>query len=461
METINLLVFGVFGFISLVIALVLKKADRWKGLLFTSLGFYYLLFDYKILLLVSLAVFLYYAAFYVQKHPRSLLYVVLLFLAPLIAEKFINNNFHFNFNSPGSKAWINEFSWKEIFGLVGLSYFTFNGLSYVIDVKRKYIDPERNFFLLLLYMTWFPSLLSGPLHRYKYLKEQFTNASVSEQNIALGLRLVLWGLFKNMVIAQRLIYLVLTMAASELSGIYLVLTGLMFFLYLFVNFSSFIDIVQGISQLFNIRLKNNFHNRVYFSVSRTRFWKGWHITLNEWFRDYFFFTLARHDRKKKYTDLILLLTFLLIALWHGFTFSLLAWGLLNGSWVILERRSGLLRPANSPVIKFLGTVYHLFFAAILALVFISPDILQTAEKLFTGPAIFPAALLGNQEKNLFVLLSAFLVMDFHNARAGQLRIDAYLGSYPGVVRWLIYIKLILLIIFFGLSGSIANYYIRF
>ncbi len=461
METINLLIFGVFGLISLVIALVLKKADRWKGLLFTSLGFYYLLFDYKVLLLVALAVFLYYATFYVQKHPGRLLYIVLFFLAPLIAEKLINNSFHFNFDNSAAISWISDFSWKEIFSLVGLSYFTFNGLSYVIDVKRKYVDPERNFFLLLLYLTWFPSLLSGPLHRYKYLKEQFTNASITEQNISLGLRLVLWGLFKNMVIAQRLIYLVLTMAASELSGIYLVLTGLLFFLYLFVNFSSFIDIVQGISQVFNIRLKNNFHNRVYFSASRTRFWKGWHITLNEWFRDYFFFAIARHDRQKKYTDLILLLTFLLIALWHGFTFSLLFWGLLNGSWVILERRSGLLRPANSPVIKFLGTIYHLFFAAILALVFISPDILQTAEKLFSGPASFPASIIVAQEKNLLIIFLTFMVMDFHNARAGPQRIDVYLGKYPAIVRWLIYIKLILLIIFFGLSGSIANYYIRF
>ncbi|MDY8137648.1 MBOAT family O-acyltransferase [Aquimarina sp. 2201CG5-10] len=382
-------------------------------------------------------------------------------LIPLIVAKATTIGFHFeNYNSKNIQL-LEWFKWSFVFKIIGLSYFTFNGISYLIDIKRKYIQPEKNFFLFLLYLTYFPAIFSGPLHRAKYLINQFKKISISNESISKGLRLILWGLFKNMVIAQRVFVLMNKLIISEISGIYYLILGLLFFLYLYCNFSSFIDLFQGVSKIFGIQLNDNFRNRVYFSSSRQEFWKGWHITLNEWFRDYFFFVLAKKDRKRKYLNLILLTTFILIALWHELTLTLLIWGIMNGLWIILEKKVNIHRLPYPNLRQATGFIYHIFFSCILALIFISSDLFFMTEKIILKPNYFPVEIIQKQYINIIVIISSFIIMDYHYRKAKDERFDIYIHKKTALIRWFIYSKLTLIILIFGINAGVDNYYILF
>jgi alginate O-acetyltransferase complex protein AlgI len=457
MTSINLVLAFLFTLVAIIVTTVVSKPHRWKVLLGTCLFFYYLLIGEKIIIVLGLSLITY---VFGRKIPsgKALAWIsVLLLLVPLLVIKSITDGHHF-YNYQALQ--ITPDRWSALFQIAGLSYFTFNSISYLVDVKRKYITPERNFFFLLLYLTYFPAIFSGPLHRAKYLFEEFRNIEVTEHSISRGLRLILWALFKNVVIAQRIFILMSQLRASEIGGIYYLLIGLLFFLYLYCNFSSFIDFFQGVSQMINIRLKPNFRNRVYFSSSRQEFWRGWHITLNQWFRDYFFYVVSAYDKKRKYTDLILLATFLLIALWHGFTMVMVVWGLLNGLWIVIEKKFDFSNWRYPAFRRIAGVLYHLSIATLLALLFISPRPGYWYQKVFVQPPQLPSNFMAYLP-SILIILGCLGIMDYHYAKAKDTPIDEYLDRKPQYLRWLIYGKLAMIILIFGRSAGIENYYIQF
>lgn len=461
MVEFNLLLILLYIICSAVLISFFSKQDKWKALLITSLVFYYLLVGYKIVFLVLLSYVIYELSFITHRNLSKTRTIVLIILIPLVIFKITNTNSHFAEYNAKSIQLLEWFKWSSLFQIMGLSYFTFNGISYLMDIKRKYIEPEKNFFLVLLYLTYFPAIFSGPLHRAKYLIQQFKSISVSDTSISKGMRLILWGLFKNMVIAQRIFSLMNHLLITEISGFYYLIPGGLFFFYLYCNFSSFIDFFQGISQIFNITLKDNFGYRVYFSSSRQEFWKGWHITLNEWFRDYFFFVIAKYDKKRKYTDLLLLITFILIALWHEFTLTLLIWGIMNGLWIIFEKKVDFKKMPYPRFRKATGYLYHLLFSCILALIFISPNLTGVFEKIFSNAPYFPEQFIQKQLTNTLIIISSFAIMDYHYKKAKNKRFDDYLQDKPILNRWFIYIKMVLMILVFGISAGIDNYYTLF
>lgn len=455
------LVVAGFVLLSLLLTVFFSADKRWQALLVGSVVFYYALVGLKVVILLLLALVIYALSFRVKTHINKLWWVAILLLIPLIIAKSTNNTHHFVqytayvINPEAAKPW----SWW--FQLLGLSYFSFNGISYLVDIKRKYIAPEKNFLLLLLYLLYFPTVFAGPLHRAKYMFAQFRQVKVNNTSASNGFRLILWGCFKQIVVAQRLLVLLEHLQASNISGGYSLLLGLVFFMYLYANFSAFVDFSQGISQLFNIRLKDNFNNRVYLASSRQAFWQGWHKTLNAWFRDYFFFVIIKYDKKRRYTNAILLLTFLLIALWHGFNYSLLMWGTMNGLWIILEEKVSFDKWAYPQLRKVAGTVYLLLLSSVLALVFISPNILTLIEQVLFTNATFPWQAIAAQKANLIIIVLAFGMMDYHYTQAKQQRFEDYLQGKSTGFRWLVYFKLTLCILALGKGLIIDNYYIKF
>ncbi len=460
MKEVNLLVVCLYLLSSIGLTVSLNRENRWKALLLTSLLAYFYMMDFKVFILIGLSFTIYCFALLIERKDYVVGMAVLILLTPLTVVKIAYSGSHFeNFSLP--KMDVTEPMYIiSLFYLVGLSYFTFNGISYLVDVKRKYIVPERNFFLLLLYLTYFPTIFSGPLHRAKYLLREFKNIEVTNATFSKGLRLILWGLFKNLVVSKRLYALMIQMQSGQAEGLYYLLVGLIFFLYLYCNFSAFVDFFQGVSQIFNVKLKNNFGNRIYFAPSRQRFWKEWHMTLNDWFRDYFFFVIARHDKKKRYIDWILLITFVLIALWHELSIAMLMWGLLSGLWIVIERKIDLHKLPFPKIRRVFGVFYHLFFSSLIALIFISPDIVETFRILLIEESSF-AINLTPTIKSVSVILLSFLIMDYHNSKSGKLRFDDYMAAKPMWLRWTIYFKLIFMILIFGMESGIDNYYIQF
>ena len=461
MPKIDFMVLVLYILLSVLATFFFKPGQKWKGLLVTSLLFYAYLTGVQVVLVGAFVLLVYGLAFFVRRYPGKSWLVIVLTLSPLVILKVTDSGLHFFQDNPGGQVFVNQEKFRELFQFIGLSYFTFNALSYLLDVKRRYQEPERNLAMVSLYLLYFPCAVSGPLHRARYLMEQLKGTRLNNEALSGGLRLMLLGIFKQLILAQRSSWLLQVLLAGNLRGIYLLFAGFMFFIYLYLNFSSFIDIFQGVSKIFNVELKDNFRNRIYLAYSRQDFWSGWHITLNEWFRDYYFFPIAKKDRGRKYTSLILLSTFLLIAMWHGVTQVFLAWGLLNALWIIIEKKAGFQRLPWPAFRRKAGVLYHLFFASLLALVFISPDLTTLSSRLFTRDAYFPVSFFRDNLNSLAVLVAGFALLDWLYSQAGKTRFDEYLGTRPVWFRWGLYFVLALAIVSIGVIDAINNYYTQF
>lgn len=354
--------------------------------------------------------------------------------------------------------WENTGIWQ----IVGLSFFVFNAVSYLMDIRRRFIKPADSLFKLMLYLLYFPSLHAGPLHRFSYLNEQFDQANISEKSFSNGMRLILWGLFKNFVLAQRLNQLLITLRGSEIGGWWTLLIGCLFFFYIYFSFSSFIDFFQGVSEIFNVRLKDNFHKRIYFSRNRHEFWRGWHITLNEWFRDYFFYWQIKFQFWRNKPYLLLLLTYMLIGLWHGISWQYLLWGFLNGLWILLEKALKVHKLKQGGLLKqSMGIVYHILGCSFIALVFIYPTLGDLWNKI-QMPTYFPMEVWFLHWRNICIFLMMFLLVDLYNFWSKDVRMDSFLESLSPWKRRLIYTQLVLSLFVFGdFTGGLNNYYLAF
>ena len=249
----------------------------------------------------------------------------------------------------------------RLFVPMGISFYTFQSMGYLIDVYNGKYAPERNVFKFALFVSFFPQLIQGPIGRYDALAPQLTAANrLSLTNIRSGLILMLWGFFKKKVIADRAFPLIDAVFAdhSSYGGAVIISAVLMYSLQQYADFSGGIDLVTGGAELMGIRLAPNF-KRPYFSVSLGDFWRRWHISLGSWMRDYVFYPFAVTKPMQKLTKaakhrfgagfarafpaaLGNILVFLLVGLWHGATGNYIAWGLYNG---LILAFSALMEPA--------------------------------------------------------------------------------------------------------------------
>ena len=220
---------------------------------------------------------------------------------------------------------------------LGISYYTFQTISYVIDVYRKQIKPERHLGIFALYVSFFPKLLAGPIERGKdlipqlYRKHGFDYAGIQD-----GLKLVVWGIFKKLVIADRLAIFVNSVfntvnSQSFVIGKvifptpYYVIATIFFAIQIYCDFSAYTDIAIGTAQVFGIRLSDNFR-RPYFSRSIQEFWRRWHITLSSWARDYVYIPLGGNRVRVPRMYFNIMIVFLVIGIWHGPSWTFIAWG---------------------------------------------------------------------------------------------------------------------------------------
>ncbi len=219
---------------------------------------------------------------------------------------------------------------------VGISFYTFHGLSYVIDIYKNRIQPERNFVVYSVFVSFFPLLVAGPIERATHLLPQIQKARVFDYTKAVdGLRQILWGLFKKVVIADGCAEFANTIFnhSDQYSGWTLVLGALFFTFQIYCDFSGYSDIALGIARLFGIELLRNFAFP-YFSRDIAEFWRRWHISLSSWFRDYLYVPLGGSKggmwMKVRNTFII----FLVSGFWHGANWTFIAWGALNAIYFL-------------------------------------------------------------------------------------------------------------------------------
>ena len=446
---IHLIIIFFFVFSGIGVFYLLKnKSYKWVALLIPSVIIYCYYIGWLFLIVLLMTLYTYLTSLYLENNRKSLIplkyyTIVILTFLPLI---------FFKLNEAVTIQLISNVSF------LGLSFITFNCLSYLIDIKKGYLKPEPNFLLLLLFICFYPHILAGPLHKVKFLLPQFRNISIMANNISLGCRLILWGIFKKYVIAQNLAITVSSILDKPENhlNINLLIGGTIFFFQIYCDFSSYVDIIKGVSKIFNIDLKTNFKDRIYLANSRQAFWSGWHITLNNWFRNYVFYAIAKNYKKQWQLDVVTIFTFILIGLWHGFAFSFVLWGLVNGIWFITEKYAKKHFEWIPVLIRnYLGILYHITISSMVALLFRSQSIVKSMNSLFD----FNELKINKIDISVGAIIS-FIIMDSLYRYANGKPIEVFIGNFSTSQRWALYFVLTFAIITWQIGES-DFYYFKF
>ncbi len=370
---------------------------------------------------------------------------------------------------------------------MGISFYTFKTMSYIIDVYRGKYPPEKNIFKFALFVSYFPQLIQGPISRFDDLSETlFTEHSFDRKNLNFGLQRIMWGFFKKLVIADRMLVAVNTIIRDPeaYQGIFVFL-GMLFYTYqLYADFTGGIDITIGISEVLGIKVRENFE-RPYFSKSITEFWRRWHITMGTWFKDYLFYPLsvwkpmlnfAKFSRnkfgnnfgKKLPVYLTTLIVWFTTGLWHGANWNFIAWGLTNGIVIIISLECKPFYNWFHNKFKVGGTFGFRLFQIIRTTLLMSairlfdlyrdvPMTLRMFGTIFTKPNIhmlFNGSLanLGLSLSDYFILLLGFVVLLIVSLvqRTGSVR--GKIAESNMVVGYALNYALIIAILIFGAYG---------
>jgi alginate O-acetyltransferase complex protein AlgI len=221
---------------------------------------------------------------------------------------------------------------------IGLSYITFQTISYLVDVWRGTVPVEKNFMAFSTYLLFFPKIISGPITRYKSFSLQMGNPAPSVDDIASGFRRLFTGFIKRVLIANQLALManaVFNLPTANVTPQFAWLALIAYALQIFFDFSGYTDMAIGLGLMIGIRLPENF-DFPYIAQSVSDFWRRWHITLTTWFREYVFYPLERRRFKWAGQQLNIIIVFLLTGLWHGFRPTFIVWGVLHGVILALE-----------------------------------------------------------------------------------------------------------------------------
>ena len=236
---------------------------------------------------------------------------------------------------------------------IGLSFHTFQAMSYTIEVYRGNQKAEKHLGIFALFVMFYPQLVAGPIERPQNLIHQFHEKHIIEyQSVVDGLKLMAWGLFKKVVIADRLALLVNVVYnnPTAYTGLTLIVATVFFAYQIYCDFSGYSDMAVGAAQVMGFKLTNNFY-RPYFSKSIAEFWRRWHISLSTWFRDYLYISLGGNRVSKARWHFNILLTFLISGLWHGANWTYIFWGALNGTYLLFSMWTNDIR---NKIADFLG-----------------------------------------------------------------------------------------------------------
>lgn len=353
---------------------------------------------------------------------------------------------------------------------VGISFYTFQSLSYGFDVYRRKLEPTKDIISFLAFVSFFPQLVAGPIERATHLLPQFYKKRVFDYpKAADGMRQILWGLFKKMVIADNCGELVDTIFnnSSAYNGSTLLMGSVLFAFQIYGDFSGYSDIAVGTSRLFGFDLMRNFAFP-YFSRDIAEFWRRWHISLSTWFRDYLYVPLggSRHGKAKAVRNTII--TFLVSGFWHGANWKFIIWGGLHALFfmpllLLNTNRSNINTVASGklfPTIKEASGIILTFLLTTLAWIFFRANSAGQAGDIIS--AIFSGSILSIPQilpGRVIALLVFFIILEWLG-REHLYAIEKTGLKWPRYVRWAFY-YLLLLIIFFEGGGAQPFIYFQF
>ncbi len=472
----NSLEFLLFFPLVTILYFLLKHPYRWILLLVASCVFYMFFKPVYILILGFTIVIDYVAGIYIEKatdkkqRKRFLVLSIITNVGVLAIFKYYNF-FNDNITSLASFMGLsNSIPYLNILLPIGLSFHTFQAMSYTIEVYRGNQKAERHFGLYALYVMFYPQLVAGPIERpQNTLPQLHIEKKFDYGSAVIGLRLMLWGFFKKMVIADNLSIIVDNVYnnPSQQNGFTFLIATYFFTFQIYCDFSGYSDIALGSAKIMGFDLMKNF-NIPYISKSIKEFWERWHISLSSWFRDYLYIPLGGNRVKKSRWMLNLFIVFLVSGFWHGANWTFIVWGALHGTYLILEI---LFKPSTDKLIdttskfgKFISVIIT-FHLAMFAWVFFRANSIESATfalkqiftNLFTSFSLIGTASAPLLICTLFITAALFYIVDFMKENK-RMREVFQSSSY---LRHAVYLFLIYSILLFGNTDKTQFIYFQF
>jgi D-alanyl-lipoteichoic acid acyltransferase DltB (MBOAT superfamily) len=389
---------------------------------------------------------------------------------------------YFNFFSDSFSFFVEQFSLKfdpvqlKLLLPVGISFYTFQSLSYTIDVYRQRIKPERHFGIFALYVSFFPQLVAGPIERADNLLPQFRKKfDFDYKRITDGLKIILWGFFLKVVIADRL-----GMAVEQAydnpeqySGLPLLLATYFFSFQIYCDFAGYSLIAIGSAQIMGYNLMDNFR-RPYFSKSISEFWKRWHISLSTWFRDYLYIPLGGNRVAKTRWLFNLFVVFLISGLWHGANWNFVIWGGLHGIYLV---GSILTENIRSNFVKIIGLakfpkvhsfvkIFITFHLVAFGWIFFRTDSVSDAwyiiSHIFSGAQVTVIKLcMGLSQAEFIIAVLSIIFMESVHFMQERVRIRQFFSERSIFFRYPVYIIILAVILLFGVFEETDFIYFQF
>ena len=469
------------GFL-LVVFTLYWSLNKWNirvqnGLILLASYFFYGCWDPRFLILIAISTFIDYSVGLKIKsssqkaHKKRWLYVSIFSnIGLLFYFKYFNffiESFVQMFATFGISL---QYESLSIILPVGISFYTFQTLSYSIDIYQNRLQPTKNFLAFASFVSFFPQLVAGPIEKARDLLPQFLGKRSFDYGFATaGLKLILWGLFKKVVVADNCAKIVnVVFENPEIYSGKTLLVGAVFFSFqIYCDFSGYSDMATGIARLFGFNLKVNF-NFPYFSKNLIVFWKRWHISLTTWFRDYLYIPLGGNRVSRTITLVNIIIVFLLSGLWHGANWTYVIWGGLNALVYILTSQFLSVFSINikrfSHQFNFIKIVANFMIVTILWIFFRSESV-DLAFLYFK--TLFSPTLLNHINHNLVdgirvtsVLIVIMIILEWtgRNSRYAILIVN---NIKLKAVRWLVYGFVLVLIGLFMVPEKIDFLYFQF
>lgn len=516
---LNTLGFILFFVIVIILYYTVPKKYKWIFLLASSYFFYfYANVKYGLFIMIT-TVTSYYAALYIGRQSKSekdiakdlakdekkklkkeirnkkrrvLISLLLLNFGILLCLKY------FNFISFNINALLESLSltgsvpsFRFILPL-GISFYTFQTMSYVIDVYWGKVDAERNLAKVALFVSFFPQITQGPIGRYKELAPQlYEGRELSYHNLKYGIQLMLWGFFKKMVIADRIATVVNYVFSDyiHISGFGTVVGVILYAIQDYTDFSGYIDIARGCAKTMGIDMAENFR-RPYFSKNVAEFWRRWHISLGTWMKDYVFYPFSLTKRMRdfgKFSKLRFgktvgrampialgnILVFFLVGVWHGANWNYIVWGLFYGFILAI---SEIIKPLYAWLNEKLGMnvkskgfmlfqIARTFWITCVGCIIFRAVNLTEAWQIFLksfNVLSFPQSItkellsFGLDKVNYIVLFGALIILFVGDVMQENMSVRGWIAKRHIMIRWSIYAAAFIIIIVFGIYGPGSN-----
>ena len=419
----------------------------------------------------------YFAGIYIEKSEgkkRKLILIISLIanisvLAIFKYYNFINHNLSLLLHGIDIT---NPIPFLSILLPIGLSFHTFQAMSYTIEVYRGKQKAEKHFGIYSLYVMFYPQLVAGPIERPQNLLHQFYEKhEFNYTRVVNGLKLILWGLFKKLVIADRLALYVNTVynEPTNHTGTSLILATFFFTFQIYCDFSGYSDIAIGTAEVMGFKLMTNF-NRPYFAKTISEFWKRWHISLSTWFKDYLYISIGGNKVSVPRCYLNIFIVFLVSGIWHGANWTFMAWGAINGFYLIfaliinkfennIRKKTILLK---FPKLYVISQILITFLLSCFAWLFFRANTLSDAFYIIKKMATLHGPLYFDSPSMLFFCFTGISFLLFVEAKK-----EFYRGNFSftkhknWIVRNLSYAILIILILLIGVFDGGQFIYFQF